>query len=137
MIARVAWLTLIRVRVQHSSTSWPRTSSPARMTCCSGAWRASWLPACLPSSSAALLASPRLLARNAALAELSESAWAARRPARKSAAADASFAKVRRALLAAVPECVTQLLTAPPAQALAKAQDHGFFLGMELRWAEE
>jgi hypothetical protein len=37
--------------------------------------------------------SRRLLARNAALGQLSDAGWAARRPARKSAAADATFAK--------------------------------------------
>ena len=39
-----------------------------------------------------------LLARNAALAALSDEAWAARRPARKTAAADATFAKVTGSL---------------------------------------
>lgn len=55
-----------------------------------------------------------LASRNAALAGLTPEAWDLRRPARKSAASDATFAK-----------------------ALAKAREHGFFLGVDSRWLEE
>jgi hypothetical protein len=55
-----------------------------------------------------------LLARNAELASLTDEAWAARMPAKRSASFDSAFSK-----------------------ALAKARDNGFFLGMDWRWLDE
>jgi hypothetical protein len=55
-----------------------------------------------------------LLARNAELASLTDEAWAARMPVKRSASFDSAFSK-----------------------ALAKARDNGFFLGMDWRWLDE
>ena len=54
-----------------------------------------------------------LLARNEALAALSDAGWAARRPARKSAAADATFVKVRACVRVRVrPSCASDAAAA-------------------------
>ena len=78
-----------------------------------------------------------LLERNAALGALSDAAWAKRRPARKTAAADATFAKVRHKVGGMDAASLLSLTRVCGTQALAKAREHRFFLGMDWRWLEE
>ena len=61
-----------------------------------------------------------LLARNDALAALSDAGWAARRPAKKSAAADATFAKVRSCIACLSPQACLLANGGPALQAVAR-----------------